>query len=36
MKEKITDYLTEHGKTSVNDLAQALEMTGSKAFPTLK
>ncbi|HEO3087757.1 TPA: ribonuclease R [Streptococcus agalactiae] len=35
MKEKIIKYLEEHGKTSVNDLAAALDMTGAKAFPKL-
>ncbi|MGV3537065.1 ribonuclease R, partial [Streptococcus agalactiae] len=28
-------YLEEHGKTSVNDLAAALDMAGAKAFPKL-
>lgn len=32
MKEKIIKYLEEHGKTSVNDLAAALDMAGAKAF----
>lgn len=35
MKEKIIKYLEEHGKTSVNDLAAALDMAGAKAFPKL-
>ncbi|HGK7105302.1 TPA: ribonuclease R [Streptococcus agalactiae] len=35
MKEKIIKYLEEHGKTSVNDLAAALDMAGVKAFPKL-
>ncbi|HGC7676538.1 TPA: ribonuclease R [Streptococcus agalactiae] len=35
MKEKIIKYLAEHGKTSVNDLAAALDMAGAKAFPKL-
>lgn len=35
MKERILDYLKKEGKSSVNDLAAALEMTGSKAFPKL-
>ena len=35
MKEKIIDYLEKQGKTNVNDLAAALDMTGAKAFPTL-
>ncbi|HEO0736181.1 TPA: ribonuclease R [Streptococcus agalactiae] len=35
MKEKIINYLEEHGKTSVNDLAAALDMAGAKAFPKL-
>ncbi|WP_153885458.1 DeoR family transcriptional regulator, partial [Streptococcus agalactiae] len=29
MKEKIIKYLEEHGKTSVNDLAAALDMAGA-------
>ncbi|MCC9910382.1 ribonuclease R, partial [Streptococcus agalactiae] len=33
--EKIIKYLEEHGKTSVNDLAAALDMAGAKAFPKL-
>ncbi|MFS6407977.1 ribonuclease R [Streptococcus agalactiae] len=35
MKEKIIKYLEEHGKTSVNDLAAALDVAGAKAFPKL-
>lgn len=35
MKEKIIKYLEEHGKTSVNDLAAALDIAGAKAFPKL-
>lgn len=35
MKEKIIKYLEENGKTSVNDLAAALDMAGAKAFPKL-
>ncbi|CNG53814.1 ribonuclease R [Streptococcus agalactiae] len=35
MKEKIIKYLEEHGKTSVNDLAAALDMADAKAFPKL-
>lgn len=35
MKEKIIKYLEEHGKTSVNDLAAALDMASAKAFPKL-
>ncbi|MFS6144773.1 ribonuclease R [Streptococcus agalactiae] len=35
MKEKIIKYLEEHGKSSVNDLAAALDMAGAKAFPKL-
>ncbi|MDK7305167.1 ribonuclease R [Streptococcus agalactiae] len=35
MKERIIKYLEEHGKTSVNDLAAALDMAGAKAFPKL-
>lgn len=35
MREKIIAYLTEHGRTSVNDLAKALDMAGSKSFPSL-
>ncbi|MFS1663185.1 ribonuclease R [Streptococcus sp. zg-JUN1979] len=35
MKQRIIDYLNEKGKSSVNDLATSLEMTGSKAFPKL-
>ncbi|HEO2590352.1 TPA: ribonuclease R [Streptococcus agalactiae] len=35
MKEKIIKYLEEHGKTSVNDLAAALDMAGAKAFQKL-
>lgn len=35
MKEKIIKYLEEHGKTSINDLAAALDMAGAKAFPKL-
>ncbi|MCC9894368.1 ribonuclease R, partial [Streptococcus agalactiae] len=31
----IIKYLEEHGKTSVNDLAAALDMAGAKAFPKL-
>ncbi|MGT2742121.1 ribonuclease R [Streptococcus plurextorum] len=35
MKEHIINYLKEHGKSSVNDLASALDMAGAKKFPAL-
>lgn len=35
MKEKIISYLTENGKSSVNDLASHLDMAGAKKFPSL-
>ncbi|HEL0066761.1 TPA: ribonuclease R [Streptococcus equi subsp. zooepidemicus] len=35
MIENITNYLKEHGKSSVHDLAAALEMTDARSFPRL-
>ena len=35
MKETIINYLKEHGKSSVNDIAQALNHAGGEKFPQL-
>lgn len=35
MKESIINYLKEHGKSSVNDIAQALNHAGGEKFPQL-
>lgn len=35
MEEQIINYLKEQGKSSVNDLAAALDMAGSQKFPQL-
>ncbi|MDY4510347.1 ribonuclease R [Streptococcus hyovaginalis] len=35
MKEKILQYLEEHGKSNINDLAASLDMAGAKKFPLL-
>ncbi|MGT2744611.1 ribonuclease R [Streptococcus phocae subsp. phocae] len=35
MKENIMNYLKEHGKSNVNDLAAALDMAGAEKFPSL-
>ena len=35
MKEAIINYLKEHGKSSVNAIAQALDMAGGEKFPDL-
>ena len=35
MKETIINYLTEHGKSSVNDIAHALNQAGGEKFPQL-
>ena len=35
MKESIINYLKEHGKSSVNDIAKALNHAGGEKFPQL-
>ena len=35
MKEQILNYLKEHGKSNINDLAASLDMAGAKKFPLL-
>ncbi|MGT2832738.1 ribonuclease R [Streptococcus halotolerans] len=35
MKEHIFNYLKEHGKSNINDLAASLDMAGAKKFPLL-
>lgn len=35
MKESIINYLKEHGKSSVNDIAHALNHAGGEKFPQL-
>ena len=35
MKESIINFLKEHGKSSVNDIAQALNHAGGEKFPQL-
>ena len=35
MKESIINYLKEHGKSSVNDIAQTLNHAGGEKFPQL-
>ncbi|MGV3050984.1 ribonuclease R [Streptococcus hyovaginalis] len=35
MKEKILQYLEEHGKSNINNLAASLDMAGAKKFPLL-
>ncbi|KHD46102.1 ribonuclease R [Streptococcus hongkongensis] len=35
MKELILNYLKEHGKSNINDIAAALDMAGAKKFPSL-
>ena len=35
MEEQIINYLKEQGKSSVNDLAAALDMAGAQKFPEL-
>ena len=35
MKESIINYLKEHGKSSVNDIAKLLIMLGGEKFPQL-
>lgn len=35
MKEKILNYLQEHGRSNINDLAASLDMAGAKKFPLL-
>ncbi|MEQ9763138.1 ribonuclease R [Streptococcus sp. ZJ151] len=35
MKEQIFNYLKEHGKSNINDLAASLDMAGAKKFPLL-
>ena len=35
MKELILNYLKEHGKSNINDIAAALDMVGAQKFPNL-
>lgn len=35
MKELILNYLKEHGKSNINDIAAALDMIGAQKFPNL-
>lgn len=35
MKEQILQYLKEHGRANINDLAASLDMAGAKKFPLL-
>lgn len=35
MRENIIQYLKEHGKSDINTIAAALDMTGAKKFPSL-